>query len=228
MSHVRRVESDAGSSLVSQDHALDAICLHVQSIYESLYGNIWRVESFQPFFVEQAQAEMERSCVLFQQHPEDIFLGLQFPKSVAAGAMCGELTPLSVVAEEVSHFLALGQASEMSGKTSLLELEILGEIDKFCSLLFWFYHQKHSPEISSCIDEIFNLQFASRHFHNNMEEEVQERYLHAEIKAKKHLRALLGTSRKKLFSWNCFVKANSSELKGLRAELLGLRFPNAG
>jgi len=73
--------------------------------------------------------------LLVLEEPEGLWLGLFLEEAVVAGALRGELGPLSQVVEGVSHFVFLATRAAAGRAVSLLELEVQAEVDKFALLL---------------------------------------------------------------------------------------------
>jgi hypothetical protein len=79
---------------------------------------------------------------------------------------------MAVLAEEVSHFLLIREAAQVGAQVSLLELEILGEIDRFLILLHNLMPQN--------LEEMCDIVFRDRIFREGVSSEL---YWKAEAKA---------------------------------------------
>jgi hypothetical protein len=97
------------------------------------------------------------------------------------------ISSMAIVIEEVSHFHLLTHAAFTQNPVSLLELEILGEIDRFVSLLYWnswnniFPLSKSWTNISQLCEELFGgIRF---------QKQTDPIYFQAETSAFKHLKS---------------------------------------
>jgi len=73
--------------------------------------------------------------LLVLEEPDGLWLGLFLDEAVVAGAVRGELGPLALVVEGVSHFVLVATRAARGRPVSLLELEAQAEVDKFALLL---------------------------------------------------------------------------------------------
>ena len=134
-----------------------------------------------------------RVLVKEDQGASEIFLGIQFGQNLHDALMAPhsaslELHTLGVLAEETSHFLMLTDAASQNTQLSLLELETLGEIDKFLVFMHWndlLDLPYGNLNISfKNLQQICNLQFEGPRF----SAQTHSRYFAAEQLAFEHLR----------------------------------------
>jgi hypothetical protein len=136
--------------------------------------------------------------ILVCESAGELEVGIQFGTLVEA-AIVGDpgligAHELGVVAEEISHFNALMQAAAGVGNISALDLEVLGEIDRF--LVFLHARQIVSGSWTSAaapadlegvsIAQLFDLLFEKRRF--SCSESASEVYFMAEALALNHLK----------------------------------------
>ena len=120
-------------------------CNASHKILSSYYGYVEK-PVFEAFLLP-ANAELGNSGRVLLEHDSatnELFLGLQFGTELEL--LLAELTqnnqPLSghvvaVIAEETSHLQALFDAVRIEAGISILNLEVLGEIDRFLTLMHW-------------------------------------------------------------------------------------------
>ncbi|MBX9839988.1 hypothetical protein [Silvanigrella sp.] len=79
---------------------------------------------------------------LFEENSEnnEFFIGIQFGKKIVFDFENNEivsLNSLAVVSEEISHFKLITDIVTLNSNVSTLEIETLGEIDRFLCLMHW-------------------------------------------------------------------------------------------
>lgn len=120
---------------------LASLCEHSLRILNRYY-NFHALPQLAPFIFESAQASISQRSgqVLFQEDAENLFIGIQFGTELIQ-AVCAQGSLFShdvaVIAEESSHFKFLLDTIEHNSQTTQLEIETLGEIDRFLCLLHW-------------------------------------------------------------------------------------------
>jgi hypothetical protein len=80
--------------------------------------------------------------ILFEENEEnkEFLIGIQFGKDIIYDFENNKiisLNSLAVVSEEVSHFKVLIDTVNLNSSISILEIEMLGEIDRFLCLMHW-------------------------------------------------------------------------------------------
>jgi hypothetical protein len=80
--------------------------------------------------------------ILFEENIEDneFFIGIQFGKEIFGDFENNDfvsLNSLAVVSEEISHFKIITDTVSLNSVISILEIEMLGEIDRFLCLMHW-------------------------------------------------------------------------------------------
>lgn len=104
--------------------------------------------------------------ILFEDNIEndEFFIGIQFGKEIIRDFENNEvvsLNSLAVVSEEISHFKIIIDTVNFNSVISTLEIEMLGEIDRFLCLMHWNYEnyqQKVNKEwknLHDICDEVF-------------------------------------------------------------------------
>jgi hypothetical protein len=74
-------------------------------------------------------------ALLVLEEGDQLSLGLVIDDEVVRGAARGELAALAYAVEGVSHFVYLATRAARGQRTSLLELEVQAEVDKFALLV---------------------------------------------------------------------------------------------
>jgi hypothetical protein len=140
-------------------------------------------------FIQFSQTSSPRVLVDDQSDSENCFLAIEFPETLKQSEenlTTHRTQTLSVICEEVSHFFHLVNAAQRMSRVSLLQLEALGEIDRFVCFLHWnafFPDLSVLQKIDNCSDAV-ELLFERRHF----EAPQKELYIDAEALAFYHLR----------------------------------------
>lgn len=80
--------------------------------------------------------------ILFEENIEndEFFIGIQFGKDIIGDFENNDFVSLNSVAvasEEISHFKVILDIVQLNSEISLLEIEMLGEIDRFLCLMHW-------------------------------------------------------------------------------------------
>lgn len=155
-------------------------CARAHDLFADYYGWDGHAPDFAPYLVE-GDPDDEGGAVLFQEDPGDdsLFLGIRFGGALLARLDTGTFGrhELAVVAEETSHFMTLLHAATLGARVSQLDLETLGEIDRFLFLL----HSAEGLGIPSLCDAVFQ----GPRF---LESEAVGLYVEAEGRAFHHLR----------------------------------------
>ncbi|MEY4066050.1 MAG: hypothetical protein RIR26_2258 [Pseudomonadota bacterium] len=140
-------------------------------------------------FIQYAQHNSPRVLIDDSSQSDACFIAIEFPsvfKSDDTVLQRDRVQTLSVICEEVSHFFHLVHAAEREMPLSALQLEALGEIDRFVCFLHWnaFFPALSLPQgIDNCSDAV-ELLFEKRSFNTSRE----ELYIEAESLAFFHLR----------------------------------------
>ena len=139
--------------------------------------------------------EDEECCQVGIRFGQDLYESLESnPAPQASGSKAErkkqncDLHTLGIIAEEVSHFQRIVEAAEHSTNVSLLDLEVLGEIDRF--LFLFFLHLNDAPfgakPSVTALDKIAQKIFCQRSFDQNSPN--LSLYIKAEAIALKHIR----------------------------------------
>ena len=110
----------------------------VHSILSQYYG--WSTPpDFSSFLMEPQASLGVGGQVAFLAEGDDLSIGIQFGRDLWKTLEEAPLSShtLGVLAEETSHFLLCIDAFRHKSPITLLELETLGEIDRFLVLLHW-------------------------------------------------------------------------------------------
>lgn len=140
-------------------------------------------------FIQFSQTSSPRVLVDDQSDSECCFLAIEFPENLRqceASLTAHRTQTLSVICEEVSHFFHLVNAAQHMTRVSVLQLEALGEIDRFVCFLHWnafFPDLSLLQKIDNCSDAV-ELLFERRLFKTPH----KELYIDAEDLAFYHLR----------------------------------------
>lgn len=166
------------------------LCRQAHSIFSSYYQLSDDEPDFEAFLLAPREALGRGGAVLLEEDtPADstdgdgtLSLGLCFGTGLADDLVHGNETSLhavAVVAEETSHFLTLVEAAKRETMVSRLELETLGEIDRFLALLHW--HQDSRLSVHALCDVMFEGERFQKDTHLPL-------YVEAEARAFLHLR----------------------------------------
>ncbi|MDP6184018.1 MAG: hypothetical protein QF609_09385 [Gammaproteobacteria bacterium] len=98
----------------------------------------------------------------------------------------GNLSPLMLALEGVSHFHYLCWNAEYDKPVTLLELELQAEVDKYVTAVTLLGAQGGKADAATVHERLFN----QIHFHQDLPDERLERYQHANHYAAKYCRAL--------------------------------------
>jgi hypothetical protein len=175
------------------------------------------VPSPQEFLLVGSEELGENGRVLIHESSGELEIGIQFgcafEKRFSRPYEIG-FHEIGVVAEEVSHFRMVFLAAQVSQKISVLDLEVMGEIDRFVTLLHAHQFFSNVRPFES-IAQVCELIFSQRSFSCN--EQTQELYLCAESVALAHLN--------KAFSvhWNSSFVDSLDALQKARSYLVDLR-----
>ena len=104
--------------------------------------------------------------ILFEENFENdiFFIGIQFGKEIVGDFENNDfisLNSLAVVSEEISHFKIISDTVSLKSTISILEIEMLGEIDRFLCLMHWNYENnfqkinKDWKNLHDICDEVF-------------------------------------------------------------------------
>ncbi|WP_186645744.1 hypothetical protein [Fluviispira vulneris] len=129
--------------------------------------------------------------ILFEENIEndEFFIGIQFGHKIYQefeNESIISLNSLAVVAEETSHFKLITDSVLAKSNLSKLEIETLGEIDRFLCLMHWnFENNLHKIERNwQNLHQICDEVFQGKRFKENK----NPLYVDAEALAFKHLR----------------------------------------
>lgn len=112
------------------------------------YYNFRLSFAFHDFILPASQKE-QNSKVLFEETEKEFFIGIQFEKQIfdeinfienktsQSKTKYISLNTAAVIAEEISHFKLILDGFENNKRISLVDLETLGEIDRFLCLMHW-------------------------------------------------------------------------------------------
>lgn len=167
------------------------------NILRSYYGS-----SHLPLVLQCLRAPVDElgdaGRVLFREASdaeETVELGLEFGTSLHARLerATAELLPhdLAVVAEELSHMNLLIDACSSGGTVSRLDLEVLGEIDRFLVLMHWNASSTERPLARDWknLDQLSDALFSGPRFAAGSDARL---YVMAEGSAFAHLRRAFG------------------------------------
>lgn len=170
---------------------LAALCGRAHDILAGYYALPGERPDFEAFLLPPHDAFGAGGAVLFLEGDDEggsaddegsLSLGLCFGTAlVDAFVREGDasLHTVAVVAEETSHFLTLSEAATREVGVSRLELETLGEIDRFLALLHW------SPEARVSTRSLCDAMFEGHRFDPCAHVAL---YVEAEARAFLHLR----------------------------------------
>jgi hypothetical protein len=125
------------------------------------------------FLVEPTEPLGRGGEVLVRQDGDECFLGLRFGTDLMSrfDSSCWTHHDLGVVAEEVSHLHALQLAAFHETTLSALDLEVLGEIDRFLVFLLGpgraFFTGVPNSDQGCILDAVCELLFERRTFPTN-------------------------------------------------------------
>jgi hypothetical protein len=199
-------------------------CTYIQRILSEIYPDLHQFEEFSNLILKPDTGLTGNSRVLFEEtdSAQDFFLGVYFSSNIVESFHTEDISldALSVLAEETSHLLALADTVLAGGQTSLLSLEILGEIDRF---LVFFYHFSVVENGPVKLMEIKDLLFAQRSFRSQMSDGELTRYQLAETTALVFLQSALNQHwHSKYLDWQTLIRLSRTPLGVLRHRLLGL------
>jgi len=128
---------------------------------------------------------------LFEENSEnnEFFIGIQFGKKIVFDFENNDivsLNSLAVVSEEISHFKLITDIVTLNSNVSTLEIETLGEIDRFLCLMHWNSESSHQKinknwkNLHQICDEVFQGNRFLPHTHSL--------YREAECLAFRHLK----------------------------------------
>jgi hypothetical protein len=158
-------------------------CTEALSILNQYYA--FENQSFSDcFLMPPKDNSLQDGQVLIQEEADTIFLGVQFSEKILKAQEKESLSPheVCVLAEEMSHFQVLSECVAQDKKISVLELETLGEIDRFLCVMHWNALSFASPKLSyqwKNLHEVCDVVFTGERFR----EGNRELYIQAENKA---------------------------------------------
>ena len=203
---------------------LSNLCLYTQEVLREVYQDLHFVEDFCPYILPKDSGLAGSSRVLFEEESEssDLFLGIHFCASLRTSIEENghSLQTLSVVAEETSHFLALADTASRGGQTSLLNLEVLGEIDRFLVFCHRFSFGGRTP---LKLQAVLDLLFEQHPLREGLSPEETLRYQEAEHLAFHYLKSAFGnTWSQSHVDWGTLLRVAPAPLEELRRQMLGL------
>ncbi len=157
----------------------------------SHYYNFYNKDSISEFFINSNDNFPEnRGQTLFEENLEnnEIFIGIQLGKHILNEIENNQtisLNSLAVLSEEVSHFKVIVDSVTLNSNISKLEIEMLGEIDRFICLMHW-NQLNIFPKLNvewKNLHDICDLVFQGERFMND-----NMLYIEAECLAFKHLK----------------------------------------
>ncbi|MBX9703992.1 MAG: hypothetical protein K2X39_07540, partial [Silvanigrellaceae bacterium] len=103
----------------------------------ALYYDFDTYPNFKPFLYENAQTSQNCGKVFFDhiKETDELYIGLNFGKDFYQEHKRFNLNEFAIIAEETSHFKLLIDAFQQQTKVTRLNLEMLGEIDRFIVLM---------------------------------------------------------------------------------------------
>jgi hypothetical protein len=172
-----------------------------------LINSIWNF--LQNYYDEKSEIHPEEFIIftsngsprlLIDEKPEtdEAFIAIEFPVSIRNEVDSKSLLTaqnLSIVCEELSHFFHVTNAAQENYSISVLDLETIGEIDRFLCFMHWndfFPNQSMAKKHENCL-ELCDMLFVHRTFQTSNE----PLYFDAESRALHHI--------KKAFS-HCWTK----------------------
>lgn len=166
------------------------LCRQAHSIFSSYYLLSDDEPDFEAFLLAPRDAFGKGGAVLLEEtapgesgsEEGTLSLGLCFGTELADDLLHHNETSLhtvAVVAEETSHFLTLVDAAKRDVFVSRLELETLGEIDRFLALLHWHHDSRLS------VHGLCDVMFEGERFQKDAHLPL---YVEAEARAFVHLR----------------------------------------
>lgn len=206
-----------------KDSKLFMSCNNLIKILSNYY-NFYNKDSIAEFFISTSDNFPENSGqTLFEENIEnnEIFIGIQFGKHIineVENDHIISLNSLAVLSEEVSHFKVIVDSVTLNSSITKLEIEMLGEIDRFICLMHW-NQLNISPKLNvdwKNLHDICDLVFQGERFLND-----NSLYIEAECLAFKHLKEAF--SQNWDASYFDFSKINhkaKSYLSGLRKSIL--------
>jgi len=168
-------------------HTVDSLISSAWTFLNAFYAQRPALNIFD--FIQYAHHQSPRVLVDDSSHPDACYIAIEFPSEFKSDGRVLQREPvqsLSVICEEVSHFFHLVNAAEREIPLSALQLEALGEIDRFVCFLHWnaFFPALSLPHgIDNCSDAV-ELLFENRTFIAAQ----RELYAEAESLAFFHLR----------------------------------------
>lgn len=155
------------------------------------YYSFYNEESIDSYVIPSSE-NIAANCgqTLFEENYEnnEIFIGIQFGENIiheVENSSFISLNSLAVLSEEISHFKCIVDSITLNSNISKLDIEMLGEIDRFICLMHW-NQLKISPKLNfewKNLHNICDLVFQGERFSSN-----NPLYIEAECLAFKHLK----------------------------------------
>ncbi|WGL59102.1 hypothetical protein QEJ31_11280 [Pigmentibacter sp. JX0631] len=207
---------------------LFASCNHLVSILSGYY-NFYNKEPIDDYLISSPSNDLLANCgqTLFEENAEsnELFIGIQFGNYIIDEIENNEfisLNSLAVISEEISHFKIIIDTVVLNSNISKLEIEMLGEIDRFICLMHWNQLKIH-PKLTNNwknLHDICDLVFQGDRFIN--EDNI---YREAEGLAFKHLKsAFTNNWDSSYFDFSKIDTQAKDYLSKLREKLLKIKF----
>jgi hypothetical protein len=124
------------------DAILKFLALRCETAIEILsrYYQFHGIPKISHFLLPLSETTEISGRVLFEEIDLDFFIGIQFGSCLCTEILNSEFISIhqaAVIAEESSHFQLISDAVKHKSQISILELEVLGEIDRFLCLMHW-------------------------------------------------------------------------------------------
>jgi len=208
---------------------IEKVCIHAETILNEYY-NFTPTVSLKSFIIPPLKQNNDLSCVIFQENKEDFYIGIQFEKLVfeethKLGINLQNFFSIhaaAIVSEEISHFKMIIDAVENKHNISNLDIEIMGEIDRFLCLMHWneFSHCFKLNHNWQNIHDICDFVFQGPRFKNV----ADDLYIIAENRAFHHLKnAFCLEWDESKFNFSKVSKNASNYLKRLRNNFFNVR-----
>lgn len=202
-------------------------CNHLINILSSYY-NFYNQDPIENYLISAPTGELHANCgqTLFEENSEsnELYIGIQFGEYIIDEIENNEfisLNSLAVISEEVSHFKIIIDSVILNSSISKLEIEMLGEIDRFICLMHW-NQLKINPKLTNNwknLHDICDLVFQGNRFVS--EDNI---YREAEGLAFKHLKkAFMNNWDSSYFDFSKIDNQAKEYLSKLRENLLKIK-----
>jgi hypothetical protein len=154
------------------------------------YYSFSEIPKIKNFILPPSEKEFKKNQVLIFEENNYIYVGIQFSQNIYEKIKKNELldaNDIAIISEEISHFCFLCDLISLQKSTNILNLEVLGEIDRFLCLMHWNYINKKNEKLKiewKNFHEICDYVFTGNRFSS----ENINLYIQAENIAFKHLK----------------------------------------